>query len=136
MIKINSGWIVDGLIIAQPGKPVLEGGGQGGFQKTFLLESDEVINMINGANYNYGPRVTGQMTIVTNKRELGPFGQSLANRWIVSQRSDYFSLPIDDINLSTVTNDQGKKYLGPINNPHGGNDDNNGATMDPLSEYL
>ena len=43
MIKINSGWIVDGLIIARPDYPVLYGGSTGGGAKTITLEQDEVL---------------------------------------------------------------------------------------------
>ena len=116
MIKINAGWIVDGLIIAQPGKQVLQGGSnKGGNQQTFVLEPDEVIDTIDGANcYFDNTQVTGQVTIVTNKRQLGPFGHSGnpngTEQHLIFRR---FSLPINNVQLS---NDRRKnQHLGPIN---------------------
>jgi len=74
VIKINAGWIVDGLIIAQPGKPVLHGGGQGGDQTIIALDSDEFIHYLSGSNDFFdGAEVTANVRIITNKRQFGPF---------------------------------------------------------------
>jgi len=109
VIKINAGLIIDGLIIAQPGKPVLHGGGQGGDQTIIALDSDEFIRSLNGMNdYFDGAKVTANVTIITNKRRFGKFGKY--HGW----QGYYFELNMGDFRLA---NDRRNKFLGPIEDP-------------------
>merc|ERR1712147_561042 len=112
VIKINAGLIVDGLIIAQPGKPALHGGGQGGDQiEIIALDSDEFIHYLSGTNDFFdGPQVTNNVTIITNKRRFGPFGKYKG----YPEHGYPFELNMGDLRLA---NDRRNKYLGPIEDP-------------------
>jgi len=111
VIKINAGLIIDGLIIAQPGKPVLHGGGQGGDQTIIDLDSDEFIHYLSGTNDFFdGPQVTNNVTIITNKRRFGPFGKYSG----YPEHGYAFELNMGDLRLA---NDRRNKYLGPIEDP-------------------
>jgi hypothetical protein len=107
VIKINAGLIIDGLIIAQPGKPVLHGGGQGGDQTIIDLDSDEFIHYLSGTNDFFdGAEVTANVAIITNKRRFGPFGKYSGTH---GRRG--FELNMGEFRLA---NDRRNKYLGPI----------------------
>merc|ERR1712147_46517 len=107
VIKINAGLIIDGLIIAQPGKPVLHGGGQGGDQTIIDLDSDEFIHYLSGTNDFFdGAEVTANVNIITNKRRFGPFGKYSGTH---GRRG--FELNMGEFRLA---NDRRNKYLGPI----------------------
>merc|ERR1712013_8103 len=112
VIKINAGLIIDGLIIAQPGKPALHGGGQGGDQiEIIALDSDEFIHYLSGTNDFFdGPQVTNNVTIITNKRRFGPFGKYRG----YPEHGYPFELNMGDLRLA---NDRRNKYLGPIEDP-------------------
>ena len=74
---INSGWIVNGLIIYQPDGEIIWGGGEGGISKTFIFDKDERIETIEGENSHFDNyNCTGKISIRTNKRLIGPFGHS------------------------------------------------------------
>ena len=113
---INSGWIIDGLIISRPNSPILSGGGDGGSPHLFLLSKDEKIEKIDGENcpfyspdYSY---VTGKLTFTITSsngtRQIGPFGHS-----------DRFreTFTITSLNNLHLTNDRRGRFLGPIKNP-------------------
>ena len=77
VVMVNSGWIVNGLIIYQPRGEIIWGGGEGGTSKAFILDKDEQIETIEGENsYFDGNDCTGKISIRTNKRVIGPFGHS------------------------------------------------------------
>jgi len=78
IININSGWIVDGLIIARSNHRVIQGGSNlGGSSHFFVLQQDEFITNIEGANcYFQNTRICGRIAIATNKRRIGPFGHA------------------------------------------------------------
>ena len=103
MIKITSAWVVDSLIIARPGHQVLQGGhNKNGKAQIFVLEPDEVIVFINGANCDYGrSQVTGQVTVITNKRQLGPFGSSGNPNGTHFPNYRHFTETISNVKLTT-----------------------------------
>ena len=106
MIKINSGWIVDSMIIARPGHPALHGGGQGGDQTIIALDYDEFIHYLSGTNDFFdGAEVTANVNIITNKRQFGQFGNYSGTH------GHGFELNMGDFRLA---NDRRNKYLGPI----------------------
>jgi len=109
VIKINAGLIIDGLIIAQPGKPALHGGGQGGDQTIIALDSDEFIHYLSGTNDFFdGAEVTANVNIITNKRRFGPFGNYTGTHGYGKRK---FELNMGEFPLA---NDRRNKYLGPI----------------------
>jgi len=119
LIKINSGWIIDGFIIARPGCQVIHGGTNlGGSQHVFVLGPEELLTDIEGTHcYFDNRRVTGQVTLITNQRRIGPFGYSGnpngSEEHLIYNR---FSLPIDHVKLGNDwrTNLSENKYLAPI----------------------
>lgn len=118
IININSGWIVDGLIIARSNHRVIHGGSNlGGSSHFFVLQQDEFITNIEGANcYFQNTRICGRIAIATNKRRIGSFGHA-GNPDGSDQRLTYrtFSMSMvefGDIQLQSVG--YRNQYLGQV----------------------
>ena len=118
---INSGWIIDGLIISRPSSPILSGGGAGGSPHLFLLSKDEKIEKIDGENCAFdNSYVTGKLTFTIKSsagtRQIGPFGHSGnpngSERYLVQE-----TFTITNLNNLHLTNDRKGQCLGPIKNP-------------------
>ena len=94
--------MVSSLIIARPGHQVLQGGhNKNGKAQIFVLEPDEVILFINGANCDYGrSQVTGQVTFMQSKRDT-------------LSKLSFFMETIANVKLTTEQ--AYNKYLGPTN---------------------
>ena len=94
---------------------VLQGGhNKNGKPQIFVVEPDEVILLINGANCDYGrSHVTGQVNVITNKQQLGPFGSSGNPNGTHSPNYHLFTKTIANVKLTTEQ--AYNKYLGPIN---------------------
>jgi len=75
---ISSGWIVDGLVIAQYKKPTIAGLYTKRYARIFILDDGDDIAKVTGENCRFdNSLVTGKITIETsNGKKYGPFGHS------------------------------------------------------------